>query len=66
MKKTESFKLIHPFKDNIEIEQKRKQLIRSAMIKGLNNPQTLKISEELDAAILLMVKKCTSSQLKTE
>jgi hypothetical protein len=36
------------------------------MTKGLNNPQTLRISEELDAAILLIMKSCKSSQMKTK
>jgi hypothetical protein len=61
VKKEESFKIIPQFEVNIEIEQKRKQLIHSAITKGLTNPQTLRISEELDAAILLMMKNCKST-----
>jgi Spo0E like sporulation regulatory protein len=57
VKKAESYKIIPQSEDNIEFEQKRKQLIHSAMTKGLTNPQTLKISEELDAAILSIMKK---------
>ncbi|QGQ48693.1 aspartyl-phosphate phosphatase Spo0E family protein [Metabacillus sediminilitoris] len=43
--------------DTIVIEQKRKQLIHSAMTKGLTSSQTLRLSEELDAAILSIMKK---------
>ncbi|MGM7723087.1 aspartyl-phosphate phosphatase Spo0E family protein [Metabacillus sp. Hm71] len=57
MKKAESYIIIPQNEDNIVIEQKRKQLIHSAMTKGLTNSQTLRISEELDAAILSLMKK---------
>ncbi|MBD1379884.1 aspartyl-phosphate phosphatase Spo0E family protein [Metabacillus arenae] len=56
MKKAESFNIIPQNENNLVIEQKRKQMIHSAMTKGITNSQTLRISEELDAAILSIMK----------
>jgi hypothetical protein len=66
VKKAESCKITPQYEDHAVIKLKRKELIHSAMTKGLNNPQTLRISEELDAAILLIMKSCKSSQMKTK
>jgi hypothetical protein len=56
--KEESFDTIPQFEDDIEIEKKRKQMIYSAMTKGLTDSQTLRLSKELDADILsLMIKQ---------
>jgi Spo0E like sporulation regulatory protein len=57
VKKAESFIIIPQNEDNIVIEQKRKKLIHSAMTKGLTDSQTHRISEEIDAAILSIMKK---------
>lgn len=47
-----------------QIEDLRKRMIDSAKINGLHSPITVKISQDLDALLLLLIKEKNSKLFK--
>ncbi|WP_379053312.1 aspartyl-phosphate phosphatase Spo0E family protein [Metabacillus endolithicus] len=48
---------------NLDIEKKRNEMVEAATILGFSNPQTLRLSEELDIAILSVINKSIKKEV---
>ncbi|MCM3164705.1 hypothetical protein COD11_13705 [Bacillus sp. AFS040349] len=48
---------------NLYIEKKRNEMVEAATILGFSNPQTLRLSEELDMAILSVMNKSIKKEV---
>lgn len=54
-----------PFiKDEMKIENVRKQMVKTAMQKGLSHPSTIKLSQQLDGLLNGYNKKSNNSYIK--
>ncbi|WP_273125707.1 aspartyl-phosphate phosphatase Spo0E family protein [Metabacillus sp. HB246100] len=49
-----------------EIEQKRKHLIKTAKIHGMNSHETIQCSQELDVLLLQQIKKTNDKYIQAK